>query len=331
MTFSKDAWAKNAARFETIRSMPFNEELAKGTLSRERFQHYMIQDAHYLIARANYRQTCVNLQDGILQRAWHENNEFLRLCGVGVTGVVGWDMADQDYAWDALRTAAHRGAHSMADELGTPRSKAITTVKPSGTLSKIMDTTEGVHKPLGRFIFNNVRFSRHDPYVADLKRAGYRVTDDPTSSDAVLVTFPVEFATVQFDNVDGKLVNRESAVGQLERYKLLMRYYVDHNCSVTISYSPDEAPEIVGWLDRYWEEYVGVSFLYRTDPTKTAADLGYLYLPQEVVTEDVFRAYERKLKPLKGDRPGSPEMAPEVDDYEVDTGAECATGACPIR
>ncbi|MBY0341816.1 MAG: thiaminase II [Rhodocyclaceae bacterium] len=50
MTFSKDAWAKNAARYEQIRSMPFNEALANGTLSRERFQHYMIQDAHYLIA-----------------------------------------------------------------------------------------------------------------------------------------------------------------------------------------------------------------------------------------------------------------------------------------
>src|SRR5690606_4028796 len=50
MTFSQDAWAKNAARYETIRTMPFNEELARGTLSRERFQHYMIQDAHYLIA-----------------------------------------------------------------------------------------------------------------------------------------------------------------------------------------------------------------------------------------------------------------------------------------
>lgn len=50
MTFSNDAWAKNAARYETIRRMPFNEELARGTLSRERFQHYMIQDAHYLIA-----------------------------------------------------------------------------------------------------------------------------------------------------------------------------------------------------------------------------------------------------------------------------------------
>lgn len=50
MPFSTDAWARNATRYETIRTMPFNMELAAGTLSRERFQHYMIQDAHYLIA-----------------------------------------------------------------------------------------------------------------------------------------------------------------------------------------------------------------------------------------------------------------------------------------
>lgn len=50
MSFSTDAWALNSARYETIRTMPFNQELANGTLSRERFQHYMIQDAHYLIA-----------------------------------------------------------------------------------------------------------------------------------------------------------------------------------------------------------------------------------------------------------------------------------------
>mgnify|MGYP000703523677 CR=1 FL=1 len=58
-----------------------------------------------------------------------------------------------------------------ADELGLPRAKAVTTVKPSGTLSKIMDTTEGVHRPLGRYIFNNVTFSKHDPIVPKMKAA----------------------------------------------------------------------------------------------------------------------------------------------------------------
>src|SRR5690606_17396350 len=102
----------------------------------------------------------------------------------------------------------------------------------------------------------------------------------PTDSESVVISFPVSYEDVSFDVVDGKEVNLESAVDQLERYKTWMTSYVDHNCSITISYSPDEVDDIVKWLDENWDDYVGVSFIYRNDPTKTAADLGYLYLPQ---------------------------------------------------
>ena len=284
-----------------------------------------------LLARANYRQTCVNLVDGVLQRAWHENNEFLRLCGVGVTGVAEWKFGDNPMSWALLKSVVKDAAYGMADELGLPRPKAVTTVKPSGTLSKIMDTTEGVHKPLGKYIFNNVRFSKHDPYVEKLIAANYRVFQDPSSPDAVLVTFPVAYENVQFDVVDGKHVNLEPAQAQLDRYKMLMDYYVDHNCSVTISYSPEEAPEIVDWLADNWNNYVGVSFLYRTDPTKTAKDLGYLYLPQEVVDEEAYTAYASTLKPLDGGCMTCQQAAKDEQEFEIDTGSECSTGMCPVR
>lgn len=293
--------------------------------------YFGLLQAIRVMARANYRQTCVNLVDGILQRAWHENNEFLRLCGVGITGIVGWEFGDHGGSLAEIREEARASAFGMADELGLPRPKAVTTIKPSGTLSKVMDTTEGAHKPLGKYIFNNVRFSKHDPLVASLVAANYKVIDDPSSSDAVLVTFPVKYDTVQFDNVDGKELNLESAISQLERYKLLMQNYVDHNCSVTISYDPEEVAEIVSWLHDNWNIYVGVSFLYRTDPSKTAADLGYLYLPQEVVTKEAYEAYVATLKQVKLGKEGAVELAEEADDYEIDVGGECATGACPVR
>lgn len=277
--------------------------------------------AIYLIARANYRQTCVNLDDGILQRSWHELNEFLRLCGVGLTGIVRWDRQKDPDAFRILATSARIGANSMADELGLPRAKAVTTVKPSGTLSKIMDTTEGVHKPLGKYIFNNINFSVHSPIIPILKEAGYRVFPNPYDPTSALATFPVSYEDVEFDVIDGKEVNVESAVDQLERYKMLMDNYVDHNCSITVSYSPDEVPAIVDWLIKNWDSYVGVSFIYRNDPTKTAADLGYPYLPQEVVTKEVFDEYVSGLKPVLLD---SAAVA-DVDDVD------CATGACPIR
>jgi ribonucleoside-triphosphate reductase len=190
------------------------------------------------------------------------------------------------------------------------------------TLSKIMDTTEGVLKPLGKFIFNNVQFSRFDPLVDVLKAANYRVINHPTDPSGVLVTFPVEWTDVPFDKYQGKEVNLESALDQLERYKLIQTSWTQQNTSVTISYDPSEVPDIVDWLINNWDCYVGVSFIYRTDPTKTAQDLGYLYLPQEVVDEHTYKQYTQTLLPVNLDNANS------FDELLDD---ECLTGACPVK
>lgn len=284
-----------------------------------------LRRAVHLASRANYRQTCVDLRDGLLQEAWHLNNEFLRLCGVGLTGIVRRpDMGAYDYA--ELQRTATSGAYGMADELGLPRPKNVTTIKPSGTLSKIMDTTEGVHKPLGKYIFNSVNFGKHDPLVPLCRAAGYKVIDNPTDPESVLITFPVKWEGVPFDKVtiNGREleVNLESAITQLERYKMLMTNWCQQNVSATISYSVEEVPAIVEWLLENWEYYVGVSFLFRADPTKTAKDLGYLYLPQAVVTKEEYDSYAANLQPLEMDQANS------FDELEEDP---CATGACPIR
>ena len=327
--------------------------LVETVLSRFNGEFDELLRAHYIIARANYRQTCVDLEDGILQRSWHESNEFLRLTGVGVTGVVSWEGVEVPAMWEDLRSAAHKGVHSMADELGTPRSKAVTTIKPSGTKSKTlslegMEIAEGLHKPLGRYIFNNILFSKHDPMVKALKEANYRYFDHPFDNESILITVPVDYSNIPFDKVilpierneqvykghgdfetityveDTEVeVNLESALKQLERYKTTMSYYVDHNSSVTIYYDLTEVEGIIDWFMENWDNYVGVSFLYRTDPTKTAKDLGYQYLPQEVVDERTFREYADSLKPINWDGTDS--------ELDVDSGADCATGACPVR
>ena len=274
-----------------------------------------------LAARANYRQTCVNLQDGILQESWHLNNYFLRLCGVGLTGIAKRpDMTGYDYEY--LKRTATAAAIGMAEELGLPRPKNITCVKPSGTLSKIMDTTEGIHKPLGKYIFNNVQFSRFDPVVEVLKEANYTVINHPTDPSGVLVTFPVEWKDVPFHIQDGKEVNLDTAIEQLEKYKLIQTSWTQQNTSVTISYDPSEVPAIIDWLLDNWDCYVGVSFIYRTDPTKTAKDLGYLYLPQEVVDEQTYRNYVQVLKPVSIDNANS---------FDEIIGDDCSTGACPVK
>tara|TARA_R110000868_G_scaffold157974_3_gene385627 strand:- start:1437 stop:3230 length:1794 start_codon:yes stop_codon:yes gene_type:complete len=281
---------------------------------------YGLTQAIQLVARANYRQTCVDLHDGVLQSAWHENNDFLRLCGVGLSGIVMRpDLTEYDYR--VLRNCATVGAYSMADDLHLPRPKNVTCIKPDGTHAKVYDATEGAHMPGGRYILNNIKLSSHDPLVPILRKAKYRVQNSPTTTDVdtVLATLPMEWKDVPFTLVDGIEVNVESAVDQLNRYLMLMENYVDNNCSLTVSYDVDEIPEIIDWLDRHWDSYVGVSWLYRIDPTKTAEDLGYPYLPQEVVSKEVFGKYVSKLKELDN----------IVGDELIDD--DCSTGACPVR
>lgn len=278
-----------------------------------------LEEAAWLIARANYRQTCVDLRDGVLQEKWHLNNDFLRLCGTSITGVVTrGDLTEHDYRLhERLLTQA---AYSMADELGTPRPKNVTTIKPEGTISKIFDSTEGMHKPLGKYIFNNIQFNKNDPLVPKLRAANYNIFTHPYDENGVIATFPVKYENIEFDVVDGVEVNLESAISQLDRYKRLMDNYCHQNVSCTISYDKEETQDIVNWLHDNWDSYVAVSFLFRNDPTKTAKDLGYPYLPQEVVTKEVWETYERELLPVDIDA-----------SFEEITMDDCATGACPIR
>jgi hypothetical protein len=276
--------------------------------------------AVYLIARANYRQTCVDLRDGVLQPVWHQCNEALRLCGVSLTGI---EQAAKltDYQIRRLRCEATHGAYSMADELDMPRPKAVTCLKPEGSGSKIADCTEGLKRPLGRYVFNWIAFSQHDPLVERHAAAGYRVMPHPQDSNNVLVRFPVDNTGVDFGA--GGAYNMEPAVEQLDRYLRWNTLWADHNVSFTVDFDREEIPTIAEWLDVNWDRgYIGAAFLRRNDPRLTAKDLGHPYLPQEVRTEEDFREYVSKLRPV--DYAGIQGVYDMADEG-------CASGACPAR
>ncbi len=295
-----------------------------------------LERALYLAGRMNYRQTMVNLRDEILQEAWHLNNEFLHLCGVGLTGIRARpDLRSYDFK--RMRNITVSAAYSMANELNSPLPKNVTCVKPSGTLSKIMGTEswgevpEGVHMPLGKYLFNNITYSKHDPLVERFKAAGYHVIDKPFEPESVIIRFPVKYENVPFTSTtvtrkNGKVeeveINQESAVEQLDWYAMLQTTWCEQNVSNTISYDLSEVPAIIDWLLENWDCYVGVSFLYRNDPTKNAEDLGYAYLPQEVVTKSTYDEYISKLKEINYE-------GIEVRDDALEDA--CASGACPIR
>lgn len=274
-----------------------------------------VEEAAYLLGRHNYRQTLVNLQDGILQNEWHENNERLRLCGVGLTGIQQAPYLNDSYSLARIRRAATAGAISLAREAGTAFPANITTIKPSGTLSKVAGVSEGAHFPLAPYVLNHVNFSVHDPLVETLARAGYITKPNPYDAAAVLVTLPVSFTD------STRFSTGVTAVEQLDEYRRLMSCYADQNVSVTVSYGPDEGPSILRWLEKHWDEFVGVSFLPRK------SDQDYLYRPQEIVGESSWKEYVGKLKHIVW-----PDNAiPEHSTDEVETSSECASGVCPVR
>ena len=130
---------------------------------------------------------------------------------------------------------------------------------------------------------------------------------------------PSPVKTAKSEEVD---VNTDSAPYSSSNGTLLQETWCEQNVSNTISYDPSEVPEIIDWLLDNWDTYVGVSFLFRNDPTKNAEDLGYAYLPQEVVTEEAYNEYVAKLREI--DYSG-------IEVTEDDLLESCATGACPVR
>lgn len=289
--------------------------------------------AHFLMARANYRQTQVNMRDGVLQLQWNDNNQLLRLCGVSPTGIIGSDVKTKEQRRE-LRAISRYGADSMADELAQNRAALVTQVQPGGTSSKVLglegdEVQEGAHVSPTRFLLNNVNFSRHDPLVEKARAANYRVFENPSDPENMLIAMPVAFPAsdvykkVTLSNGEVAEVSTETAIDQLERYLALMEDYVDHNCSITISFDETEIKDIVDWLYKHWDSYIGVSFMHRNDPTKTAQDLGFAYLPQEAISEETYLAYAASLLPI--------DLSDDAEQDKIGDLDACTAGACPIK
>jgi adenosylcobalamin-dependent ribonucleoside-triphosphate reductase len=272
----------------------------------------------WLNARANYRQTCVDFRDGVLQSSWHEVNQHLRLCGTGVFAVAEVDHLLSDDDLISMRGAARAGADSMADELGLPRSAAVTTIKPGGTIPKCWGGTSGISNEVAPFVFFNVNFTNHDPLLPRLIEAGYSSRPNPYDPDqATLVALPKASPA--------KACEKLTAVQQLNRYLRWNRLYVEHNTSSTVVYDPGEEQSIRDWVRDNWDHgYISAAFLPRKAPN-------YLYLPQEPVDEETFRSYTARLKPFNvdADRGGYLYNEDEMDGLGIISG--CATGACPAR
>ena len=160
--------------------------------------------------------------------------------------------------------------HIYSDWLCIPRSKRLTTIKPSGTVSLLNGSTPGMHWPISKYAIRRIVFAASDPLLIQLRNAGYRAEPSAYYPDSEVVEFPVE--TQYFDRSEDEVSMWE----QLERAAQLQYYWSDNGVSVTIKFNEDEATDIDKALQLYETRLKAVSFL----PFKNS---GYVQMPYEPI------------------------------------------------
>ena len=206
-----------------------------------------------------FQSTLVNFK--YLTRDWAKNTEEERLLGVSLTGIMDNTLTNGkepglDKRLDELRKVAIATNAEWADKIGINQSVSITCVKPSGTVSQLVDSASGIHARHNPYYIRTVRADKKDPLAMYMKDAGFPCEDDVMKPDHTYVfSFPMkapENAVMRQDM---------TAIEQLELWLVYQKHWCEHKPSVTISVKEDEWFEVGAWVYKHFDWMSGVSFL----------------------------------------------------------------------
>ncbi len=253
-----------------------------------------------------------------LSKEWKENCEEERLLGVSITGQWDCPAVRNPETLRKLKERAIEVNKVYAKRFGINPSKAITCVKPSGTVSQVVDASSGMHPRFSPYYIRRVRISATDPLFHMLKDQKFPYHPEVGQTETTAHTFVLEFPVASPKNA----VFRKdlSAIDQLEYWKMVKLNYTEHNPSVTIYIAEDEWIEVADWLYKNWDYLGGLSFLPRDDTV-------YELAPYEEIDEETYKKLISEL--------------PEIDFSQIllyekeDTtsGAKefsCMAGSCEI-
>lgn len=233
-----------------------------------------------------FQSTLTNFK--YLSKKWKENCEEERLLGVSLTGIMDNEYTngkagDLEETLTTLRSVAQETAKEWADKIGIPVSAAITCVKPSGTVSQLVDAASGIHARHSPYYVRTVRADKKDPLAKMMVDMGFPHEDDVTKPDHTYVfSFPIkapEHAVFRKDM---------TAIEQLELWLAYQRHWCEHKPSVTISVKEEEWPEVGAWVWKHFDEMSGVSFLPFSDHV-------YAQAPYQDCTKEEYEALLVKM------------------------------------
>ncbi len=216
---------------------------------------------------------------------WKKNTEEERLLGVSLTGIYGHKfMSGQETHKDITLPEFLRELYNLtvqvnaewSEKFGIPASTALTTVKPSGTVSQLVGASSGIHPWYAPYYIRTVRGDNKDPLTEFLKAQGIPNEPDLTKPDDTTVfSFPIKAP-------DDVITSRELyAIDHLNMYCIYRENWTDHDVSVTINVREEEWPRVGAWVYDNFDRIGGVSFLPATDHT-------YRQAPYQAITEDEY-------------------------------------------
>ena len=196
-----------------------------------------------------------------LRKVWQRNTEEERLLGVSLTGIMDNPLMTSKNVGlhktlEHLRSVAVVTNHELADRLGIQQSAAITCVKPSGTVSQLVDSASGIHARHSDYYIRTVRGDNKDPLTQFMKDQG--IPSEPCvykPDQTTVFSFPVKAPA-------GAVVTSDlTAIEQLEMWLMYQRHWCEHKPSVTINVKKDEWFEVGAFVYKHFDEMSGVSFL----------------------------------------------------------------------
>ena len=206
-----------------------------------------------------------------LRKVWKSNTEEERLLGVSLTGILDCPVLSPDnsnlaFNLQLLKEVAVETNKKISKDLGIPQSTAITCVKPSGTVSQLVDSASGIHARHNPFYIRTVRGDNKDPLTQFMKESGIPAEPDVMKPDSTTVfSFPMKSPT-------GAVTRTEmTAIEQLDYWLMFQRHWCEHKPSVTISVKEHEWMRVGAWVYDNFDEVSGISFLPFSDHTYAQA------------------------------------------------------------
>lgn len=254
-----------------------------------------------------------------LRKVWAKNTEEERLLGVSLTGIYDNKLTstvgpELDALLESLKQAAVEANKVLAEELGIQQSVAITCVKPSGTVSQLVDSASGIHQRHSPYYIRRVRGDIKDPLTTFMIAQG--VPYEPC------VMRPDSTVVFSFPKKAPQGVKTREDVTALEHLELWLSYqqhWCEHKPSITVSVTENEWPEVGAFVWKHFDEISGVSFL----PMDGGS---YRQAPYEEITEEQYdKMFAESVKTIDWSL-----MKEEVDNVEGAQMLACSGGVCEL-